>query len=110
MGIGPFWFELQGGLKLFNSLLGITLVSQSERQIVMCKRVVRCEFQRPVVCGNGLVPGFLAGKFDALLAVSFGRLRKRGRRDEGAEKQEDGRSTLANRNDESAAEAFINTV
>ena len=109
MRFGPPGFQLQGGLKLFDSLPLIALFFQRKRQIVMCDRIVGRQFQRPAVCGNGLVPGFPAGKFDGLLAIRFGRLRKRAT----AVMTLKNRKTvvkLAERYDERAAGPFINIV
>src|SRR2546430_1997691 len=77
MRIGPLRFEPQRGFELFHSLLGVTLIFQRQRQIVMCFRVVGFEVQRLMIARNGLVPGFVARKLDGPLTVALRRLRSR---------------------------------
>ena len=74
MCVGPLGFELHGRLKLFSRLLGITVVFQRERKVVMRERILGIESQRLLIILNCLVPRFLFGKLNRSLAVTLGSL------------------------------------
>src|SRR6202521_1210230 len=88
MRIGPLRFELQRGFELFHGLLGVALILQRQRQIVMRIRVVGFKDQRLAVILNGLVPRLVARKLDGSLAVTLSCLRKGWRREQETQSQQ----------------------
>ena len=56
VGLTPSWLQLNGGLELLGSLLGITLVMQSQSKIVVCQDVVGIEIQSLAISDDGLIP------------------------------------------------------
>jgi hypothetical protein len=88
MGIGPLRFEPQSSFKFLNSLLGLALIFQRKRQIVMRIRIVGFKVQRFAITRDGLVPGFVARELDGLLAITLSCLRKSWRREQKTQNQQ----------------------
>ena len=66
VGLAPSRFEPNRGLELFDGLLGITLVMQSESKVVVCQRVAGIEIQSLAVSGDGFVPRFGTSELSGL--------------------------------------------
>src|SRR6266481_3891311 len=77
MRVSPLWSEPQCGFELFSSLFCIPFIFEGQSQVVVCRRIVGFKSQGLTIICDGLVPRFCARKFDGLLTVTLGSLRKR---------------------------------
>src|SRR5271170_5394292 len=89
MGVGPFRLEANRRLELRDSLYRIAFVLEREGQVVVREGILGFKLQCLAVIGDGLVPGFVTGLFERLLAVILSRLRETRRCNDEHQKQQE---------------------
>ena len=75
MRLGPLRSELCCRLKFFQGLVVVSLVLQSQCEVVVRVRIVGLEVERLAVVRNGVIPRLGLGEFGCTLAIGVRSLR-----------------------------------
>jgi hypothetical protein len=87
--IGRLRIEAKRGFKFIHRLFRLAFVFQSQREVVVSKRVVGFKIEGVAVTGDGFIPGFGARRLKRSLTVLVGSLCEGRLSDREAERQDE---------------------